>query len=58
MQAREELLAADYTWVSVTPHRADLIERGTTLAASRGMFADPRLESVSLTFEGVSVTGE
>ena len=46
----EELLASDYTWVSVTPHRAELIERGTTLAASLGMFTDPRVESVSLTF--------
>ena len=46
----EELLASDYTWVSVTPHRAELIERGTTLEASRGMFSDPSLESLSLTF--------
>jgi len=48
--ALEELLASDYAWVVVTPHRAQVIERSTTLKASRGMFADPRLESVSLTF--------
>ena len=46
----EELLASDYAWVAVTPHRAKTIDRGTTLEASRGMFTDPRLESVSLTF--------
>lgn len=46
----EELLASDYAWVAVTPHRAELIDRETTLEASRGMFADARAESVSLTF--------
>ena len=46
----DELLASDYAWVAVTPHRAKVIERGTTLEASRGMFTDPRVESVSLTF--------
>jgi hypothetical protein len=46
----DELLASDYAWVAVTPHRAELIERGKTLEASRGMFTDPHLESVSLTF--------
>jgi hypothetical protein len=48
--ALEELLASDYVWVAVSPHRAQLIERGKTLEASRGMFTDPRLESVSLGF--------
>ncbi len=48
--ALEELLASDYAWVAVTPHRAKVIERGTTLEASRGMFTDPGVESVRLTF--------
>jgi hypothetical protein len=48
--ALEELLASDYVWVAVSPHRAHLVERGTTLEASRGMFTDPRAESVSVTF--------
>ena len=46
----EELLASDYVWVAVSPNRAHLTERGETLDASRGMFTDPRVESVSLTF--------
>jgi hypothetical protein len=46
----EELLASDYAWVAVASHRAEVIERGKTLEAARGMFTDPRLESASLTF--------
>ena len=50
IEVLEELLASDYAWVAVTPHRAQVIDRGTTLKAGRGMFTDPRVESVSLTF--------
>jgi hypothetical protein len=50
IEVLEGLLASDYAWVAVTPHRAEVIDRGTTLKAARGMFTDPRLESVSLTF--------
>lgn len=46
----EELLASDYVWVAVTPHRANLIERDKTLEAARGMFTVPRAEAIGLTF--------
>jgi hypothetical protein len=48
--ALESLYASDYTWISVAPPQAQVIDRETTLMASRKMFADEDMKSISYTF--------
>jgi hypothetical protein len=50
IEALESLLAPDYVWVAVAPPRAELFDRESSVSASRNMFADSAVESVSLRF--------
>jgi hypothetical protein len=53
----EQVLAHDYTWVTVAPPEVDLFEREDSVASSVAMFGNPEIASVSLEFgDGYSLT--